>query len=45
MDSIGMVVEGQNVTVCVRLMSSGGSSLGCPLAVDLNVTGSDKAGY
>ena len=46
MESIEMVVEGQNVAVCISVMSSGGSSsLGCPLTVDLNVTGSDKAGY
>ena len=46
MDPIGTVEEGQNVTVCVSVMGSGGSSsLGSPLTVDLNVTGSDKTGY
>ena len=45
MDPIGTVEEGQNVTVCISVMSSGSSSLGCPLTVDLNLTGSDKAGY
>ena len=43
MDSIETVEEGQSVMVCITLMSSG-TSLGCPLTVDLDVTGSAKAG-
>ena len=43
MDSIETVEEGQNIIVCISLMSSG-SSLGYPLTIDLDVTGSAKAG-
>ena len=43
MDPIVTVEEGQDVMVCISLMSLG-SILGCPLTVDLNTTGSIKAG-
>lgn len=43
MDPIVTVEEGQDVVVCINLICTG-SSLGCPLTVFLNVTGSLKAG-
>ena len=43
MDPIVTVEEGQDVMVCINLICTG-SSLGCPLTVYLNVTGSLKAG-
>ena len=43
MDPIVTVEEGQNVMVCISLMGLG-TILGCPLTVDLDVTGSIKAG-
>ena len=43
MNPIVTVEEGQDVMVCINLMSSG-SNLGYTLTVDLDVTESAKAG-
>lgn len=43
MASIEAVTEGDDVMVCINLICSG-STLGCPLEVNLGVTGSSKAG-